>query len=86
MVSGGSGENVNGAPPLQESPHTLLSFYSPADVDLLVGAFKGPCQESLQSLEDGLYGFKHALFLYEVEVFLHKFGQAFHAMEVFTPD
>lgn len=40
MVSGGSGENVNGAPPLQESPHTLLSFYSPADVDLLVGALR----------------------------------------------
>lgn len=34
----GSGENVNGALPLQESPHTLLSFYSPVDDDLLVGA------------------------------------------------
>lgn len=86
MVSGGSGENVNGALPLQESPHTLLSFYSPVDVDLLVGLLRALCQESLQSLEDGLYGFKHTLFLYEVEVFLHQFGQAFHAMEVFTPD
>lgn len=85
MVSGGGRECEWGAPSSGIAPHTIV-FYSPVDVDLLVGAFKGPCQESLQSLEDGLYGFKHALFLYEVEVFLHQFGQAFHAMEVFTPD